>query len=98
MQNSIWQVPFKNMAEVMHKANRYSTLGAEKIAHKKITMGMALTHALWAFTKHYVFKRGFLDGWPGFVIALGNFEGTFYRYVKALENQKGALWQSPEAP
>jgi glycosyltransferase involved in cell wall biosynthesis len=98
MQNSIWQFPFKNMAEVMHKANRYSTLGAEKIAHKKITMGMALTHALWAFTKHYVFKRGFLDGWPGFVIALGNFEGTFYRYVKALENQKGALWQSPETP
>jgi hypothetical protein len=38
-----------------------------------------------------------LDGWAGFVIALGNFEGTFYRYVKALEVQKGALWKEPEA-
>ena len=45
--------------------------------------------------KHYIFKRGFLDGWPGFVIAVGNFEGTFYRYVKALELQKGSQWQAP---
>ena len=46
--------------------------------------------------KHYVFKLGFLDGWAGFVIALGNFEGTFYRYVKALEMQKGPEWQAPK--
>jgi hypothetical protein len=45
--------------------------------------------------KHYIFKLGFLDGWAGFVIALGNFEGTFYRYVKALEVQKGDSWKEP---
>ena len=95
LKNAIWQFPFKNMAEVMHKANRYSSLGAEKIQHKKITMGSALGHGMWSFVKHYVFKLGFLDGWAGFVIALGNFEGTFYRYVKALEVQKGAQWQAP---
>jgi glycosyltransferase involved in cell wall biosynthesis len=94
--HAIWQFPFKNMAEVLHKANRYSTLGAEKIKHKKISMGTALTHGLWSFLKHYIFKLGFLDGWAGFVIALGNFEGTFYRYVKAIEIQKGAEWQAPE--
>jgi glycosyltransferase involved in cell wall biosynthesis len=95
LKNAIWQFPFKNMAEVMHKANRYSSLGAEKIKHKKISMGSALAHGLWAFAKHYIFKLGFLDGWPGFVIALGNFEGTFYRYVKALELQKGEVWRAP---
>ena len=87
MKAAIWQFPFKDMAEVMHKANRYSSLGAEKILHKKITMRSALTHAIWSFVKHYVFKLGFLDGWAGFVIAFGNFEGTFYRYVKAYEIQ-----------
>ena len=97
MQNAIWQFPFKNMAEVMHKANRYSSLGAEKIKHKKITMWSALVHAKWAFWKHYVFKLGFLDGWAGFVIALGNFEGTFYRYVKALEIQQADAWRAPLA-
>ncbi|APW42764.1 glycosyltransferase family 2 protein [Rhodoferax saidenbachensis] len=96
MQNAIWQFPFKNMAEVMHKANRYSSLGAEKIKHKKISMWTALLHAKWAFWKHYLFKLGFLDGWAGFVIALGNFEGTFYRYVKAIESQNGQAWQAPQ--
>lgn len=98
LRNAIWQFPFKNMSEVMHKANRYSSLGAEKIKHKKISMGSALGHGLWSFTKHYIFKLGFLDGWAGFVIALGNFEGTFYRYVKAVEIQQGEAWQSPTKP
>jgi hypothetical protein len=96
MQAAIWQFPFKNLAEVMHKANRYSSLGAEKIQYKKITMGSALLHGTWSFVKHYFFKRGFLDGWAGFVIALGNFEGTFYRYAKALEMQKGNVWLAPK--
>ena len=95
MQSAIWQFPFKNLAEVMHKANRYSSLGAKKIKHKKLSMGSALAHGLWAFVKHYIFKRGFLDGWAGFVIALGNFEGTFYRYAKAVEMQQGNLWKAP---
>jgi len=93
--NAIWQFPFKNMTEVMHKANRYSTLGAQRISERPVAMGTALTHGAWSFVKHYIFKLGFLDGWAGFVIALGNFEGTFYRYVKAIEIQKGAQWQAP---
>ena len=95
LHNAIWQFPFKDMGELLHKANRYSTLGAQKIANKKISMGGALAHGVWAFVKHYVFKAGFLDGWPGFVIALGNFEGTFYRYLKAYEIQQGARWDAP---
>jgi len=96
LKHAIWQFPFKNFAEVMHKANRYSSLGAEKIVGKKITMGSALGHGLWAFLKHYIFKQGFRDGWAGFVIAFGNFEGTFYRYAKALEMQKSSDWKMPE--
>jgi glycosyltransferase involved in cell wall biosynthesis len=96
LKNAIWQFPFKNMAEVMHKANRYSSLGAQRISERKLSMGSALMHGAWAFVKHYVFKRGFLDGWAGFVIAFGNFEGTFYRYVKAIEIQKGEQWQAPK--
>ena len=98
LQNAIWQVPFKDMGEVLLKANRYSTLGAKKIAHKKISMGSALAHGIWAFVKHYVFKAGFLDGWAGFVIALGNFEGTFYRYLKAYAIQQGTRWDAPSEP
>lgn len=96
IKNAIWQFPFKNMSEVMHKANRYSSLGAERISERHLSMGTALSHGIWSFVKHYIFKLGFMDGWAGFVIALGNFEGTFYRYVKAIEIQKNSQWQAPK--
>jgi glycosyltransferase involved in cell wall biosynthesis len=97
LQNAIWQLPFRNMTEVLHKANRYSSLGAARVAETNPSMRTALIHAIWAFVKHYVFKCGFLDGWAGFVIALGNFEGTFYRYVKAIEMRAGKQWTIPKA-
>ena len=95
IQNSIWQFPFKNTEEVIHKANRYSTLGVEKLQDKGVTGSVfkAFLHGLWSFIKHYIFKLGFLDGGPGFVIAFGNFEGTFYRYIKLTEVQ--ASWKVP---
>ncbi len=82
---AIIQVPFQNLEQLLHKMQRYSTLGARKLErnNRQVTMGDALLHGLWAFFRIYVLKRGFLDGWAGFVLALGNFEGTFYRYAKA---------------
>jgi len=44
-----------------------------------------LLHASWIFVKIYFIKLGFLDGWPGFIIAFSNFEGTFYKYAKLME-------------
>lgn len=83
----IWQIPFKNLDELLHKANRYSTLGVARVSkkYKRPSMWRALSHATWMFIKIYILKMGFLDGWPGFVIAFGNFEGVFYRYAKHAE-------------
>ena len=50
--------------EVIKKMNRYSSLGVPKIAHKRVTMAGALGHGIWSFIKHYIFKRGFVDGEP----------------------------------
>ena len=96
LEHAIWQIPFRNFEEVVKKANRYSTLGAIKLTNKRVSMGAALFHGAWSFLKHYVFKRGFLDGWAGFVIAFGNFEGTFYRYAKRYETQEA--WTVPKQP
>ena len=95
LNNFIWQFPFKNIEEVINKANRYSTLGVTKLQDKGVAGGVckAFLHGLWAFNKHYIFKLGFLDGGPGFVIAFGNFEGTFYRYIKLAEVQN--KWIQP---
>jgi glycosyltransferase involved in cell wall biosynthesis len=93
LRGAIWQFPFRNLEEVITKMNRYSSLGAAKLSHRQVSMGRAFAHGIWAFIKHYVLKRGFRDGWAGFVIALGNFEGTFYRYAKC--HEKGQEWSPP---
>ena len=93
LRNAIWQFPFRNLDEVVRKMNRYSSLGVPKLASKQVSMASALGHGIWAFLKHYIFKLGFIDGWAGFTIALGNFEGTFYRYAKRYEEAQD--WKPP---
>jgi glycosyltransferase involved in cell wall biosynthesis len=96
MKNHIWQFPYKDTEQLIHKANRYSSLGVSKLVERGITPSIikAFFHGSWSFIKHYFFKLGFLDGGPGFVIAFGNFEGTFYRYIKLLESKSD--WKSPK--
>ena len=98
LRNAIWQVPFKDLNEIQQKASRYSSLGAQRMVKAGEHAGMfkALSHGLWAFVHHYLFKLGFLDGWAGLVIAFGNLEGTFYKYAKVYEHH--AAWSLPEAP
>lgn len=98
LKQAIWQIPYKNLGEVMHKSNRYSTLGAEKLANngRKSSMPKALSRGLWAFFQMYILKLGILDGWPGFIISLGFFEGTFYKYAKLYEQQQS--WPIPSTP
>ena len=93
LQNAIWQLPFRDLDEVIRKMNRYSSLGASKLAHKRVSMATAFWHAVWAFLKHYIFKLGLIDAWAGFVIAFGYFEVTFYRYAKRYEAQQN--WAAP---
>jgi len=95
LKNAIWQVPFKDMEQLLNKANRYSSLGVQKLEKKGISgsISKAFFHGIWSFIKHYVLKLGFLDGGPGFIIAFSNFEGTFYRYIKLTESQQN--WDLP---
>lgn len=87
LKKDIWQIPFMNIEQVVHKMQRYSSLGAKKLQRqeKKTSMTQALLHGIWAFIRIYILKLGFLDGWAGFVLALSNFEGTFYRYAKTVQ-------------
>ncbi len=90
MQQAIWQIPFRDFSELLHKANRYSTLGAVKLNKqgRRATVFTAAGHGFWTFCQLYFIKRGFLDGWPGFIIAIGNFIGTFFKYAKLYELNK----------
>lgn len=42
------------------------------------------------FVRSYVLKRGFLDGWPGFIIAAASAFHVFLKYAKLYERRLGA--------
>jgi glycosyltransferase involved in cell wall biosynthesis len=96
LENVFLHCPFHDLEEVLQKANIISSLGARTPSNRPPSMWGALGHGTWAFIRLYVLKRGFMDGWAGFVIALSNFEGTFYRYAKRYEQAQG--WQLPPDP
>lgn len=70
--------------DALDKMNRYSTGRAlDKVkAGARGGLATALGHGLWAFVRCYLVKRGFLDGRLGFVLAVYQAEGTYYRYLK----------------
>lgn len=73
-----------SLESCLDKMNRYSSgraLDRHAAGHTG-SLGKALGHGLWAFLRSYVFKRGFMDGRMGFVVAASIAEGTYYRYLK----------------
>jgi len=77
---------FRSMEQVLDKLNRYSTESACMLTGRGRAPGLAsaIGHGLAAFLRTYVFKLGFLDGRHGFLLAVSNAEGSYYRYVKAM--------------
>lgn len=89
LKNNLHHYSYRNLEETINKINNYSTLGAIQLyqTQRKTNPLLALAHASWIFIKIYFLRLGFLDGWPGFIVALSNFEGTFYKYAKLLEKE-----------
>lgn len=81
---------FNSVEEVLQKINVYSTASAQMQfqRQKKSSLTRAVIHGLWAFLRSYILKRGFLDGREGFILAVSNAEGTYYRYIKLMYLQE----------
>ncbi|OUS32221.1 glycosyl transferase ['Osedax' symbiont bacterium Rs2_46_30_T18] len=78
--------PYQNLSDFMLKADRYSTLFArEKVGIKKSSPGKAVLNACFSFIKTYVIKAGFLDGYPGLIIAFSHMTTNFFKYMKLYE-------------
>jgi hypothetical protein len=77
---------FSDLEEVLDTMNRYSTAGACMMQDRRKQVGLstALLHGLWSFLSTYFFRAGFLDGRKGFILAISNAEGTYYKYLKLM--------------
>ena len=77
---------FEDFEEVLRKVDQYSTANA-RMMHargKRGSLASAVLHGGWAFFRTYVLRAGFLDGRHGFMLAVSNAEGTYYRYLKLM--------------
>jgi glycosyltransferase involved in cell wall biosynthesis len=77
--------PVRRLEDALSRVDRYSTAGAEMLvtSRRRVWFVSGIAHGAWAFFRAYVLRAGFLDGPEGFLIAVANAEGTYYRYMKA---------------
>jgi len=92
LKNDIRHYVFKDLRHNIDTNNSYSSIMAEDLYKngKKFSMMLLLFKPLGKFLETYVYKRGFLDGLPGFIIAVGAAYSMFLKYAKLweLENVK----------
>lgn len=86
LQATLLHHSYRSLEQVLGKVNHYSSEGAQSLHARGRRAGLstAIGHGLWAFVRTYIFKRGFLDGREGFILAVSNAEGTYYRYLKLM--------------
>jgi glycosyltransferase involved in cell wall biosynthesis len=81
---------FTDLEEVLRKVDRYSTWSAQALAERGARGGLAIaaSRGLWSFLRTYLLRAGFLDGREGFMLAVSNAEGTYYKYLKLMLRQR----------
>jgi glycosyltransferase involved in cell wall biosynthesis len=77
--------PVLRLEDALSRMDRYSTAGAGTLvaSGRKVSFFAGIGHGFFAFLRTYVLRGGFLDGAEGFLLAVANAEGSYYRYMKA---------------
>lgn len=77
---------YDDLEQVLHKLDHYSSAGAQMLHQRgrRATLTGAVSRGLWSFVRTYILRAGFLDGREGFMLAVSNAEGTYYRYLKLM--------------
>jgi glycosyltransferase involved in cell wall biosynthesis len=77
--------PVWRLEDALSRVDRYSTASAEMLVAKgrRVSFATGIAHGMWMFFRIYIWRLGFLDGRVGFLFAVANAEGSYYRYMKA---------------
>ena len=90
LQNPLIHFATQNIEHTMAKMDRYSSIGAKEMFEngEKASYSKALGRGAWAFVYNYLFRMGFRDGSPGFIIAVSDGLNKFFKYAKLVELSK----------
>lgn len=87
LKGNIHHFTYRNLSDYLRRLEIYSNLAAVdyRQRRKRATMRTLLFNPTAAFFKAFVMKRGFLDGTPGFAIAVMGAVSVFFKYAKLYE-------------
>jgi glycosyltransferase involved in cell wall biosynthesis len=76
-----------DIAQSLRKLNDYSDGSAIILRSRRCRTGLfgATLHKHWTFTRSFLLRAGFLDGWRGLLIAQLSAYGAYFKYVKLWE-------------
>ncbi len=86
LKNSFKHLAVIEIGQFLSKINSYSKLGA--VDKMTCSFTVVIFKSLFAFIKTYFIRLAILDGYAGFVIAISDANGRFYRYVQRYINCK----------
>lgn len=91
LSESLTHHPVERLEDSLSRMDRYSTARAEMIVNsgRRVTFFTGILRGWWTFMQTYFIRLGFLDGREGFLLAVANAEGTYYRYMKAWLKGRG---------
>lgn len=77
--------PVARLEDALSRMDRYSTASAEELvgSGRRVSFWSGIGHGVGAFLRTYLLRGGILDGAEGFLLAVANAEGSYYRYMKA---------------
>jgi glycosyltransferase involved in cell wall biosynthesis len=90
LKNHYMHTPYTDTAHQIRTIDRYSAAFAEDLiqSHQHFHLLNMLTRPLFRFLRDYIFKRGFLDGIPGLIIAASTTYYVFMKQAKLWEMEK----------
>ena len=89
LKGDIYHYTYRSLTDYLRRLEIYSNLAAFDYQQKgrRATLFTLLLNPAAAFAKAFLLKRGFLDGTPGFAVAVMGAVSVFFKYAKLYELQ-----------
>jgi glycosyltransferase involved in cell wall biosynthesis len=89
LNGELYHYSYESLTDYFSRFNRYTSAIAQRncSAGRTVTLIEATLRPIWEFFYRYVFRAGFLDGYPGFVYAALS---SFYVFVKLVKTKENA--------
>lgn len=81
---------YTDLNDQITRLNRFALSAAKSLDTRgvKFSVSQLLFRPLFRFLKFYIFKKGYRDGLPGFIVAMLEAFYVFFKYIKLWELQK----------